>query len=256
MSAAPPPSSTPVVSQDPTVASTPVTSPADQNVSFTNPLIENAIRAALKLGTDDEITVDDLEYIEILDIKGSFNDDSFCSVRFASMHISAQGEYEETGVTSFTLDDLVQFPNLLTIRLENCSYIESYEPLGEILSAERIEISRCEIIATGKQLPSFEKLVNLSVLELQFLDIESLPQFEDNEKLIDISVYLCESFDDLSNIATLQGLRSLGVYKTQLSDVSPLLELSGLDKVTLSKNAISDESLLEQIDSKEVYFEK
>jgi hypothetical protein len=253
--------------------------PQNPAVTFTNPVIEEAVRAYANLGPDDEILRSHIRGIDTIAIGGSFNDDGYCRVN-VSRSVTIVGEHEETGLTSFALDDLALFEGLIWLRIENLRIIESYAPLADL--SPTLEYLRLERTAArdGGGLPSFERFTSLRILELAFIDgISALPAFPANKELEELMVYGCDNFTDLSAVSalnsmwsvsltlcprlsdisplsSLSALRHIGISQTGITDISPLLQLRGLITVNLWMNPIPDLSILDELDAETVNYDE
>jgi hypothetical protein len=175
--------------------------PIYEGVVFTEPLIEQAARLALRLPDDAELTEYDLTLVEEVYInfdKAFDNIHDFWGYYVEGLNISGTG-----AMTS--LEDLRMMPSLKRVFIHN-QRITDIEPLSQ--------------------------LALLSVLDLDRCDITDLSPLAGAQSLQDISIGHA-SFTDISPLLSLPSLTRLHIVRCNDFDVRRLRDFRGLREITI-----------------------
>ena len=164
---------------------------------------------------------------------------------------------DDRAITS--LEDLVFFPNLKTLKLanltlnnlngiENCgkiqsleiytSSIENYEQLSKLNNIESIHI------AGGNQkfdkiIESIKNLTNLETLELRAIGITSMSKISEIQNLVYLSLS-GNKIEKIDGLESMQKLQNLNLANNNIVDILPLKYNTGLLELNLQGNVNID----------------
>lgn len=188
-----------------------------QNVIFSSPLIEEAVRIELGKAGSEPLTPDDLKKVSKVLICGSTIYSEWHEHAMYGKDHQMNGVMQEQKGTLTELDDLKWLPNLTELALYNQN-IKDLSPLKDLnLTFLGLGGNAIEDLSLLKTLPG-----------LEILNVADNP-IEDIEVLKDMT-----------------GLKELDISDTGVEDLSPLANLP-LEKLSLLDNTIIDYSPLSQM---------
>ncbi len=233
----------------------------DTVYTFTEPLIEEAVRAQLDIDEEEAVTEADLEKIVSLHIFGlqvySDDDEFWFQGDYPYVYndeMRESGLYERTGTIS-SLEDITHMPNLHTLclyrqQISDLSILAdagltitklgiSYNPLTDLsplegntdirsLNLAGLEISDVSVIST---------LTNLSSLNISSTNIRSLAGLE-NCAIKELNIYDLD-LADYSQIVSLENLVSLEIDHLTNALISAMSETSLTTLFVHSMNGLS-----------------
>ncbi|MCD8103729.1 MAG: serine/threonine protein kinase [Lachnospiraceae bacterium] len=198
----------------------------DAIYTFTEPLIEEAVRSQLGMDDTETITEKDLEKVTSLHIIGLqiYSDDE--EIWFQGDYpyvyddeMRESGLYEQTGTIS-SLEDLTHMPNLQTL----CLY--------------RQQISDISVLADG----SF----SISELGIGYNPLTDLSPLEGNATIRSLNLAGLE-ISDITVIATMENLKSLNISSTGVRSLAGL-ESCALEELNIFDVDLSDYTPLSSLE--------
>ncbi|MCD7813104.1 MAG: hypothetical protein LUH20_03455, partial [Lachnospiraceae bacterium] len=209
-------------SLEPVAGSTAESSPT---YTFTEPLIEEAVREQLGLTGDEGITEADLEQVTALHIMGlqiySDEDEIWFQGDYPYAYddgMRESGLYEKTGTIS-SLEDLTHMPNLTSVYLY------------------RQQITDISVL--------MESGLTITELGLGYNPLTDLTPLEDNDAITVLNLAGLD-ISDPSVIATLSSLRELNISATSISSLNGL-ENCQIEILNLFQVSLTDYTELEQL---------
>ncbi|MBE6877304.1 MAG: hypothetical protein E7496_11410 [Ruminococcus sp.] len=173
----------------------------------------------------DKIYKKDIDYLHISEVKDNYIEKMYYFSNLSQLDIS----YSE--INSQTISQLFQIPNLNDILFIHSSVDFSG---AESHSPEIIHFALCDI-ANLKGLADCSSLIQLEISETTIED-----------KLVitdDTAFHQKYSLKDSSDFAYLDNLETLGIYNTQIEDISGFMEMDSLKTLTVSQGYISEENI-------------
>ncbi|MCD7715942.1 MAG: serine/threonine protein kinase [Lachnospiraceae bacterium] len=211
-----------------------ISSSADAGASeavytFTEPLIEEAVRSQLSIGDDEPVTEEDLEKIVSLHIFGqqiySDDDEFWFQGDYPFVYdneMQESGLYERTGTIS-SLEDITHMPNLHTL----CLYRQQITDLS-VLADTELSIRELGIgynpVSDLSPLEGNTDIETLNLAGLEISDCSVLSTLK-NLKNLNISSTGIQSLAGLENCA----IEELNIFDLELADYS---QLSALEHLT------------------------
>ena len=237
---------------------------AEEAISFTEPLIEEAVRTQLGYTEYDVLTEEDLQSIKCLYIFGTKTfreEDDFTSERT---------EQNIRGSIS-TLDDIRLLPNLEELRIGYQGRVD-ISALGEAQYLQNLECKHMDIgdaeplshleelraasffdsgVSSVKMLEKCEWLDSLDVGGTHIRSVEDLG-IHPNLKNLRLNQLLME---DLDGIEQMEKLRTVCVEEAEIGDYSALLRLPHLEQVYAGESNIAELTELFRGTDTEVLFD-
>ena len=165
-----------------------------------------------------------------------------------------------------SLEDLIFFPNLISINIENMN-LENFEGIENCRNLKNISlidtinknyiglnslknietiyvqgfVNLKEII---KNIKGYTKLQNLTIYSAQLENIELLRELKDMETLSNLKLGV-NKIKNIEPLADLKNLTELDLRSNLITDISPLKELTKLKTLNLTNNNIKDITPLE-----------
>ncbi|MCD8074272.1 MAG: serine/threonine protein kinase [Lachnospiraceae bacterium] len=209
-------------SLEPVAGSTAESSPT---YTFTEPLIEEAVREQLGLTSDEGITEADLEQVTALHIMGlqvySDEDEIWFQGDYPYVYddeMRESGLYEKTGTIS-SLEDLTHMPNLTCV----CLYRQQITDISVLM----------------------ESGLTITELGLGYNPLSDLTPLEGNDTITVLNLAGLD-ISDPSVIATLSSLRELNISATSISSLNGL-ENCPIEILNLFQVSLTDYTELEQL---------
>lgn len=183
-----------------------------EEVTFSDPAMESAIRTAINAGDNSPVFTNQLWEIK----------------EFTAPE----------GVKTFS--DLSLLPYLQTLTIQNQT-IDSLEPLSKLASLASLDLTGCTFPV--EELTVLSSLPSLTRLTLNECGLSTIAGLEGAPSLIylDLGNNTIRNLEVLSNMS---GLRELYLQHNAVTDVSALSPLTNLDKLDLSFNALTSLSPL------------
>lgn len=192
---------------------------AEPVVTFTDPVLEEMIRAAMGIPEGD-ITAAQAEAITLLDL-----------------HMDG-GDWSKPRISDISA--LASFKNLTSLNLgwalQNNGFGVDLTPLSGLTKLEALYLNSNEI-RTIHPLASLTNLQDLSLFGCD--ELMDLSPISSMTKLWSLWLQGC-SFVDISSVADCKDLQRLYLADNLISDISPLAGLTKLTDLTLSGNPITD----------------
>lgn len=220
-------------------------------ITFSEPLLEEAVRLQLDKDSTEILTEQDLLLIDEIFIfgdKAALNRDIYET--YVNSFAANDGSIHRGSI--HVLDDLLVLTNLRQVSLgyqnitdltplSNLQYMESVDfrnnpvedisPLSSVLSINILVLFDTKV----SDLTALQNCSRLSVLDIGFTSIEAVSALEGLESLQVLNIRKTP-LKSLDNIEMLQMLEQLSISETQLQDLSPLLDLPRLQSVVISEN--------------------
>ena len=170
-----------------------------------------------------------------------------------------------------TLEDLKKFPQLLELRLNECS-VDDNTALGELTNLEKLQLDEYAIDSLDL-LKNLTSLKRLTIQGAEFEDLQALKDLTDMEELclpnndienidalagmtnLEELVLYGNRIKDISVLSKLDKLKSLKLAGNLIEDVEPLTNLKNLEKLSLGDNPIKNVQLLENLTGTDVELE-
>ena len=230
------------------------TEPADQVVTFTDPNLEAAIRAAIGKPTGDIYQSDllgltslnafdrDIANIAGLEHCTSLTELDLGSNRISNLEpLSGLNKLEVLSLLNNQIGDLEPLSNLTSLRYLALSsnQISTISPISNLHDLTDLLLTNNLI----SDIFPLSNLLNLSQLGLGANQISNLQPLSNLTKLG--YLYLDNNqINSISPISNLVDLKLLGLARNQISDVSPIWNLTNLQLLDLQNNYISNISSL------------
>ena len=179
-----------------------------EDVTFTDPAIENQVRTALDLDSSISLTTEDLWVITSL--------------------------YIPSDVKS--LDDLRWFSKLPALVFESTAGLDLSQ-ISMCTSLEELTVASCGL--SSAQMEQIGQLTNLKVLDISDNQIVSLAPLANLTALTSLKASN-NSIYDLSPLSGMKELQSLVIGNNAIEDISPLWSLTNMQKLDLRNNPLSD----------------
>lgn len=248
-----------------------------EEVEFTDPAIEAAIRSILTVSDSETLFSDDLWSITSFTVPE--NAKSLDDLRHMIYLHSLTAEHTVTGLQSLSkltaLNELVlrncnlsaedisaigQYTSLTSLTLENCS-LSTVTPLAGLVELTALDLSG-NAIRNLQALSDMQKLTTLDLSENVVVDLADISNLT-NLSSLDVSANALTSLSPIftdnsittlkaanNQIASIVGigeLKNLGILdlsQNQLTDISDLAGCSKLVELNISNNTVSDISCL------------
>ncbi|MCD8337659.1 MAG: protein kinase [Lachnospiraceae bacterium] len=214
---------------------------ASSEYTFTEPLIEEAVRQQLGLTNGESITESDLEQVVALHIMGlqiySDDDEIWFQGDYPYVYDDAMREsglYEETGTIS-SLEDLTHMPNLTTV----CLYRQQITDIS-VLAESGLTVTELGLGYNPlTDLSPLEGNTDITVLNLAALDIQDVSVIASLGSLreLNISATAICSLEGLQN-SSIEVLNLFQVYLTDYTELGLLENLVSLEIDHLSESVI------------------
>lgn len=171
--------------------------------------------------------------------------------------------------TNITNIDVVRgFPDLRVLNLDNCNFIESFDPILSCLSLTDIYVSETNIYS----LDFLRNCISLRIVHASSTGIDNIEVLRNKNSLIDLDIsgtaildlsplndkiYLQSLLIDQTGVTNIEILRNkpfltyLRMDETEIEDISPIENSHNLYHLTIKNTLVSDISVLRNMNSLE-----